>query len=80
VKYPSHVCERRTPPTTLLFLPSGTPICRNGIATPNPTQTTQSELPGLLKGVNPVRPVNLTRADPATSTTVYSCYVKAASY
>ena len=55
--------------TTLLFLPSGTPICRDGTGTPNPTQTTQSELQGLLKGVNPVRPVNLTRANPATSTT-----------
>ena len=56
-------------PTTLLFLPSGTPICRTGTATPNPTQPTQSELPGLLKGVNPVRPVNVTGANPATSTT-----------
>jgi hypothetical protein len=56
-------------PTTLLFLPSGTPICRTGTATPNPTQITQSELLGLLKGVNPVRPVNLTGANPATSTT-----------
>ena len=44
------------PPTTLLFLPSGTPICMTGTATPNPTQPTQSEPPVLLKGVNPVRP------------------------
>jgi hypothetical protein len=56
-------------PTALLFLPSGTPICRTGTATLTPTQPTQSELPGLLKGVNPVRPVNLTGANPATSTT-----------
>ncbi|MGC2575236.1 MAG: hypothetical protein WA364_27335 [Candidatus Nitrosopolaris sp.] len=56
-------------PTTLLFLPSGTPIFRTGTATPNPIQTTQSEHPGLLKGVNQVRPVNLTEANPATSTT-----------
>ena len=56
--------------TTLLFLPSGTPICRTDTAMErlqNPTQPTQS---GLLKGVNPVRPVNLTGANPATSTTI----------
>ena len=53
-------------PTTLLFLPSGTPICSTGTATPNPTQPIQS---GLLEGLNPVRPVNLTEANRATSTT-----------
>jgi hypothetical protein len=57
-------------PTTLLFLPSGTPICRTGTANQNPTQPTQSELPGLLKGVNPGRPVYLTGVNPGVAPTI----------
>lgn len=56
-------------PPTILFLPSGTPIYGTGTTTPNPTQPTQPELRGLLKGANPVRPVNLRGTNPATSTT-----------
>ncbi len=54
--------------TTLLFLPSGTPICRTDTAMERPQNPTQPTQSGLLKGVNPVRPVNLTGANPATST------------
>ena len=57
------------PPPPPASLPSGTPIYRTGTATQNPTQPTQSELPtslpGLLKGVNPVTPVNLTGDNPS---------------
>ncbi|MGC1927396.1 MAG: hypothetical protein WA667_00350 [Candidatus Nitrosopolaris sp.] len=56
------------PPPPPASLPSGTPIYRTGTAQ-NPTQPTQSELPtslpGLLKGVNPVTPVNLTGDNPS---------------
>ena len=57
------------PPPPPASLPSGTPIYRTRTATQNPTQPTQSELPtslpGLLKGVNPVTPVNLTGDNPS---------------
>ena len=57
------------PPPPPASLPSGTPIYRTGTATQNPTQPSQSELPnslpGLLKGVNPVTPVNLTEDNPS---------------
>ena len=57
------------PPPPQASLPSGTPIYRTGTATQNPTQPTQSELPtslpGLLKDVNPVTPVNLTGDNPS---------------
>ena len=54
------------PPPPPASLPS---VYRTGTATQNPTQPTQSELPtslpGLLKGVNPVTPVNLTGDNPS---------------
>jgi hypothetical protein len=52
-------------PATLSSLPPGTPIYRTGTANQNPTQPTQSELAGILKGVNPGRLVNLTGAGPS---------------
>ena len=61
-------------PTTLSSLPPSIPICRINTTNQNPTQSTQSEfpasLPGLLEGVNPGRPVNITGANPGVDPNV----------
>jgi hypothetical protein len=58
-------------PTTLLSLPSGTPIYMSGTTNQNQPHSTQSEnlgsFPGLLKGVNQGGPVNIRGANPGVA-------------